>query len=195
MTLEEALKKNQELEILLKDKEDELSKIANKNKELLDEKKKMQLLANEKIDIAKYQELDEKYNLILAEKAKIEKDLHLKNSSLEESNKKLNELTLANQNAKINSILDAELRKAGVSEGVLAGAKALIKANAKLNEKDEVLINDKPLNDYMSEWVKNEGASYISTNTTGGGANKQNIKNPSFEDLGKGMLRRKDGRL
>ena len=160
MTIEEQLAKLQ----------DEFEAVKANNKELIGEKRKLQQKLGE-IDF-------DEYNKALSERdeykdkfTKLSKDFDTKNKEFESLSNALSEKDNYLKNLTLENALNENLAKIGVKSEYSTAVKALLKSQAKV-EDNNVIIGDKSINDFMTEWQNGEGKAFIAAPAnSGSGAN------------------------
>ena len=156
----------EEIEALKSEKE----ALLKNNKDLIAEKRKLQQKLGE-IDFDEYNKALSERDEYKDKLTKLSKDFDTKNkdfeslsNALSEKNKYLSDLTLENA-------LNENLAKIKVKDEYKEAVKALFKQSAKV-EDNNVIINDKSINDFVSEWANDAGKPFISApQNSGSGAN------------------------
>lgn len=148
MTLEELQAKVEALE-------SEKESINNKNKELLTELKTARNKNKEVDTDAYYKALDE-VDSFKAENSKLNQTLGLKTKEVEKLSTTLNELDTNLKTTKLENTLNDELSKLRVKPTVLSFIKDGLQAKSKFSEDGSILIGDKSISDYLTEWANTE---------------------------------------
>ena len=145
---------------------EEINALANKNKELIAEKRKLQSKMND-VDM-------DTYNKALDENEQLKETLSKldKNSKIELE--KLSK-TLTDKDSKLKQILVTDglrdaLIKAGADVKLMDGALALNKDKVMLDDTYTPSIGGKDLNTFATEWLSNEGSGYMKFEATSGGS-------------------------
>lgn len=144
----------------------EKTKLADNNKSLTDELKK----AREKIrdiDPDSYYKVVDELETVKAENAKLNHTLGLKSKDVEKLSTTLNELESNLKKTTLENALNEHLTKVKVQPELLPAVKALLEKQATVSD-NNVLIGEKPINDYMVEWALNEGKAYIAPSGNSG---------------------------
>lgn len=143
--------------------------VAKKNAELLAEVKKERSKSRE-IDADKYYAMVDELEAVKAENSKLNGELKLKGKEFEKLTATIGEKEATLQKLIIDDGLNNALVSAGVKPEFMAGAKALLRSQAQLKD-NAAVIGDKPLQDFMTEWVAGDGKHYIAAaNNSGSGA-------------------------
>lgn len=148
MTEEEILALKAEKEALL-----------NKNKELLSELKTART-KNKEIDIDAYYKTLDELDSLKSENSKLSNELNKKSKEFDGLSNTLLEKENYLKNLTLENSLNEQLTKVNVKPELLPAVKALLKGQASVNEND-VLIGDKAINDFMTEWSTTDGKAYI----------------------------------
>ena len=144
----------------------ELEALANKNKELISEKRKLQAKVTE-IDIDTYNKALEKNEQLKEELSKLDKNSKTEIEKLSKN--------LADKDSKLKQILVTDglrdaLIKAGADVKLMDGALALNKDKVVLDDTYIPSIDGKDLNTFATEWLGNEGSGYRKFEETSGGS-------------------------
>lgn len=133
--------------------------LLNKNRELLSELRTAKN-KNKEIDPENYSKVLDENDALKSELNKIKNDLGLKTKDIEQLTGKLTEKENYLKNLTLENSLNEQLTKVGVKAELLPAVKALLKGQASVNE-NNVLIGDKAINDFMTEWSSTDGKAYI----------------------------------
>lgn len=161
MTTEEMQEKLSEIEA-------EKEALLAKTKELKAEKMKLKA-KYEDVDVDSYHRLLEENETLKASYDKLQKqykiDTEKLSSELNSKNSHLNKVILEDG-------LSKTLLENGISKEYLKPALAMLKSEAKISDNFEVLIGDKPMNDFMKSWVtEGDGKLFVMKQPdVGGGA-------------------------
>lgn len=130
---------------------------------------------NKELDIETYNKAIDELENVKSENAKLNQVLGLKNKEVEKLSTTLNELDTNLKTTKLENTLNEELSKLGLKPTSLRLVKAALKAEAKVDD-NGVLIGDKALNEYLSEWIKTEEGldSIMPSGNAGSGASGGN---------------------
>lgn len=144
----------------------ELEALANKNKELISEKRKLQAKVTE-IDIDTYNKALEDNEQLKETLSKLDKNSKIE---LEKLSK-----TLTDKDSKLKQILVTDglrdaLIKAGADVKLMDGALALNKDKVILDDTYIPSIDGKDLNTFATEWLGNDGSGYRKFEETSGGS-------------------------
>lgn len=133
--------------------------LLNKNRELLSELRTAKN-KNKEIDPENYSKVLDENDVLKSELNKIKNDLGLKTKDIEQLTGKLTEKENYLKNLTLENSLNEQLTKVNVKPELLPAVKALLKGQASVNE-NNVLIGDKAINDFMTEWSAADGKAYI----------------------------------
>lgn len=133
--------------------------LLNKNRELLSELRTAKN-KNKEIDPENYSKVLDENDALKSELNKIKNDLGLKTKDIEQLTGKLTEKENYLKNLTLENSLNEQLTKVGVKAELLPAVKALLKGQASVND-NNVLIGDKAINDFMTEWSATDGKAYI----------------------------------
>ena len=133
--------------------------LLNKNRELLSELRTAKN-KNKEIDPENYSKVLDENDVLKSELNKIKNDLGLKTKDIEQLTGKLTEKENYLKNLTLENSLNEQLAKVNVKPELLPAVKALLKGQASVNE-NNVLIGDKSINDFMTEWSATDGKAYI----------------------------------
>ena len=144
----------------------ELEALANKNKELISEKRKLQAKVTE-IDIDAYNKALDENEQLKEEVSKLDKNSKIEIEKLSK--------TVTDKDSKLKQILvtdglRAALIKAGADVKLMDGALALNKDKVILDDTYIPSIDGKDLNTFATEWLGNEGRGYRKFEETSGGS-------------------------
>lgn len=175
----------EELKALVEDLKVQVDATNAKNKELLGKLRESNL-KNKEIDLDTYTRALEENDTLKSELSKTKGELNLKAKDLEKLSGTLTEKENYLKNLTLENSLNEQLTKANVKPELLPAVKALLKGQASVNE-NNVLIGDKAINDFMTEWSATDGKAYIQapansgTGATGsnGGGNVQKLSDLS----------------
>ena len=156
MTEEEILALKAEKEALL-----------NKNKELLSELKTART-KNKEIDIDAYYKTLDELDSLKSENSKLSNELNKKSKEFDGLSNTLLEKDNYLKNLTLENSLNDHLTKAGVKPEFMNAAKALLKNQASVSD-NNVLIGDKNIADYMTEWSASDGKVFIAAPANNGG--------------------------
>lgn len=179
MTIEELQKQVSDLTSKLDNYEDEKQSLIDKNKELIKEKRNLK---------SKYEDVDmEEYSKVLAENEELKSNL----TKLEKDYNSTNETLTAKdgylQKVLVNDGLTKALLDAGVPKEFLEPAMAMLKPNAKVEQKEDgytALIDGKEVAEYTKDWFDN-GAGKVfqmGVQNSGGGAGGNSNHNANSGD-------------
>ena len=147
--------------------------LLNKNKELLSELKTARNKNKEIDSDAYYKALDE-LDSLKSENSKLSNELNKKAKDFDGLSKVLEEKENYLKGMTLESALNDNLGKIGVKGEYMEAVRALMKQNAKV-EDNNVIIGDKSINDFMTEWQNGEGKAFIAAPAnSGSGANGSN---------------------
>lgn len=165
MTTEEQLEKLQA----------DFDALSLKNKDLIGEKRKLQSKVGE-IDFDAYNKAMEENDTLKGQVSKLNSDLGLKTKDVEKLSTSLNELETNLKTTKLENTLNEELSKLNLNPTLLRLVKNDFKNLSKFNEDGSILVSDKPLKDYVSEWLNtDEGkAATMPSGNAGSGASGGN---------------------
>lgn len=142
--------------------------ILSKNKELLDEVKKLKRSKEENNgDLTKYYELQDKYDALKDEKTKLEHDFKKTSKSLETVMSEKDGLTNKLTTLIVDNGLTGELSKAGVKPEYMEATQALLRDKVQLVE-DKAMVGDKSLDEFMKEWATTDGKAFVKAPENGG---------------------------
>ena len=144
----------------------ELEALANKNKELISEKRKLQSKIND-VDM-------DTYNKTLEENEQLKETLSKLDKNSKTEIEKLSK-NLTDKDSKLKQILVTDglrdaLIKAGADVKLMDGALALNKDKVILDDTYMPSIDGKDLNTFATEWLGNEGSGYRKFEETSGGS-------------------------
>ena len=176
MTTEEMQEKLSELEA-------EKDALLAKTKELKAEKMKLKA-KYEDVDVDSYHKLLEENETLKSNYEKLQKqykiDTEKLSSELNSKNSHLNKVILEDG-------LSKTLLENGISKEYLKPALAMLKSEAKISDNFEVLIGDKPMNDFMKSWVtEGDGKLFVMKQPDVGGGAKGGSATPTtkaFKDM------------
>ncbi len=166
MTLEEALAR-------IEEQDESIDSLANKNKELLTEKRKLKS-KYEDIDPEQYNKLNDSYDELKSKYDKLEKQYKTDTEKLSnELSQKDNYL----QKTLVEDNLTKTLIEQGLTKEQLAPAIAMLKSDVTISNEDgnyKAVVGDKALNEHTKEWVENQswlnlGSPDVGANTGGKG--------------------------
>jgi len=144
-----------------------------KNKQLLDEMKRVKK-QNSEVDLDAYHKALDRVDSLESENAKLNGDVKLKAKDLEKLTTQLGEKEGALTKLVIDDGLNNALISANVKKELLPAVKALLRGQAQLVG-DKAMVGDKALADFMTEWASTEGKAYIEApQNSGGGASGGN---------------------
>ena len=160
----------EELQSLVEDLKSQNEAMNNKNSELLKELRTAKN-KNKELDFDTYNKVLEENDTLKGQLSKLSNDLGLKTKDLEKVNGLLSEKDNYLKNLTLENALNENLAKIGVKSEYSTAVKALLKSQAKV-EDNNVIIGDKSINDFMTEWQNGEGKAFIAAPTnSGSGAN------------------------
>ena len=163
----------EELKALVEDLKSQVEATNNKNSELLKELR-VAKNKNKELDYETYNKVLDENDTLKSQLSKLTNDLGLKTKDLEKVNGLLSEKDNYLKNLTLENALNENLAKIGVKSEYSTAVKALLKSQAKV-EDNNVLIGDKSINDFMTEWQNGEGKAFISAPAnSGSGANGSN---------------------
>lgn len=144
----------------------EVESLANKNKELISEKRKLQSKIND-VDM-------DTYNKTLEENEQLKETLSKLDKNSKTEIEKLSK-NLTDKDSKLKQILVTDglrdaLIKAGADVKLMDGALALNKDKVILDDTYMPSIDGKDLNTFATEWLGNEGSGYRKFEETSGGS-------------------------
>lgn len=164
------------IEEQLEDLKNQVEATNSKNKELLAELR-ISKSKNKELDFDTYNKVLEENDTLKSELSKTKGELNLKAKDLEKLSGALTEKENYLKNLTLENSLNEQLTKVGVKAELLPAVKALLKGQASVNE-NNVLIGDKAINDFMTEWSTTDGKAYIQapansgTGATGSNGNR-----------------------
>lgn len=159
-----------ELKALVDELKAEKESLSAKNKELLGEVKKERNKSRE-IDADKFYALQDELESVKADNAKLSGDLKGKNKEFEKLQASLTERDKSLEKLIIDDGLTNALTSANVKAELLPAVKALLRGQAQLKD-NQAMMGDKPLSEFMTEWVSGDGKHYITApQNSGGGSN------------------------
>lgn len=172
MTTEEQLEKLQA----------DFEALSNKNKELITEKRKLQSKVGE-IDFDAYNKAMEENDTLKGQLSKVNNELGLKSKEVEKLSTTLNELDTNLKTTKLENTLNDELSKLRVKPTVLSFIKDGLQAKSKFSEDGNILIGDKPISDYLTEWANTESGRdcIMPSGNVGSGASGGNNAVPTVD--------------
>lgn len=141
--------------------------LLNKNRELLSELRAAKN-KNKEIDPENYSKVLDENDTLKSELSKLKNDLGLKTKDFEKLNGQLLEKDNYLKNLTLENSLNDHLTKAGVKPEFMNAAKALLKNQANVSD-NNVLIGDKNIADYMTEWSASDGKVFIAAPANNGG--------------------------
>lgn len=144
--------------------------LLNKNKELLSELKSARN-KNKEIDLDTYYKTIDELESLKSENTKLSTELTKKAKEFDNISNKLNEKESYLKNLTLENSLNEHLSKIGVKPEYMTAAKALLEKNAKVDESG-VLIGDKNIGDFISEWSNNDGKVFINAPANSGGGSQ-----------------------
>lgn len=162
------MKTMEELLAELEDMKGAVEALTAKNKELITEKRKLQSKVQD-VDVEAYNKALDELDSLKASYDKLQKqykiDTEKLSSELNSKNSHLNKVILEDG-------LSKTLLENGISKEYLKPALAMLKSEAKISDNFEVLIGDKPMNDFMKSWVtEGDGKLFVMKQPdVGGGA-------------------------
>lgn len=161
------------LEEQIEDLKNQVEATNSKNSELLKELRTAKN-KNKELDFDTYNKVLEENDTLKSELSKTKGELNLKAKDLEKLSGTLTEKENYLKNLTLENSLNEQLTKVGVKAELLPAVKALLKSQASVNE-NNVLIGDKAITDFMTEWSANDGKAYIKAPiNNGGGATGSN---------------------
>jgi len=175
------------IEEQLEDLKNQVEATNAKNKELLTELKTARNKNKEVDTEAYYKTLDEVDNL-KAENAKLNQTLGLKSKEVEKLSTTLNELDTNLKTTKLENTLNEELSKLGLNPILSRYVKNDFKALSKINEDGSISIADKPLKEYVSEWLNTDEGKAVSLpsgnvgTSASGGSNNSGVSEAKYFD-------------
>ena len=149
----------EELQALVENLQTQVTATDAKNKELVLENRKIKN-QNKELDFDTYNKVLEENDTLKSELSKAKSELNLKAKDLEKLSGTLTEKENYLKNLTLENSLNEQLTKVGVKAELLPAVKALLKGQASVNE-NNVLIGDKSINDFMTEWSATDGKAYI----------------------------------
>lgn len=164
------------IEEQLEDLKNQVEATNSKNKELLAELR-ISKSKNKELDFDTYNKVLEENDTLKSELSKTKGELNLKAKDLEKLSGTLTEKENYLKNLTLENSLNEQLTKVNVKPELLPAVKALLKGQASVNE-NNVLIGDKAINDFMTEWSTTDGKAYIQapansgTGATGSNGNR-----------------------
>lgn len=158
------------LEEQIEDLKAQVEATTSKNKELLSELRTAKS-KNKELDFDTYNKVLEENDLLKSDLAKIKNELGLKTKEFDNISNKLNEKESYLKNLTLENSLNEHLSKIGVKPEYMTAAKALLEKNAKVDE-NGVLIGDKSIGDFISEWSNNDGKVFINAPANSGGGSQ-----------------------
>lgn len=164
------------LEEQIEDLKNQVEATNSKNSELLKELRTAKN-KNKELDFDTYNKVLEENDTLKSELSKTKGELNLKAKDLEKLSGTLTEKENYLKNLTLENSLNEQLTKVGVKAELLPAVKALLKGQASVNE-NNVLIGDKAINDFMTEWSTTDGKAYIQapansgTGATGSNGNR-----------------------
>ena len=155
------------LEEQIEDLKNQVEATNSKNGELL---KELRIAKNKtkELDFDTYNKVLEENDTLKGELSKAKNDLNLKAKDLEKLTGTLTEKDNYLKNLTLENSLNDHLTKAGVKPEFMNAAKALLKNQANVSD-NNVLIGDKNIADYMTEWSASDGKVFIAAPTNNGG--------------------------
>ena len=163
----------EELQSLVEDLKSQNEAMNNKNSELLKELRTAKN-KNKELDFDTYNKVIEENDTLKGQLSKLTNDLGLKTKDLEKVNGLLSEKDNYLKNLTLENALNENLAKIGVKSEYSTAVKALLKSQSKV-EDNNVIIGDKSINDFMTEWQNGEGKAFIAAPAnSGSGANGSN---------------------
>ena len=156
--------------------EEETEGLKRKRDQLLKQNKKLKEGSD---NAGELDELQERIDTLEGENQKLKRDYKRLETTASKKEKELSEQLSSEQSAVSQMVvdrgLDQELRKAGVPDGLINGAKALLRGGVQVvSEGDErkAMAGEKDLPSFVSEWAQSdEGKNYIkAAPNSGGGA-------------------------
>ena len=164
------------LEEQIEDLKNQVEATNSKNSELLKELR-IAKNKNKELDFDTYNKVLEENDTLKSELSKTKGELNLKAKDLEKLSGTLTEKENYLKNLTLENSLNEQLTKVNVKPELLPAVKALLKGQASVNE-NNVLIGDKAINDFMTEWSTTDGKAYIQapansgTGATGSNGNR-----------------------
>ena len=155
------------LEEQIEDLKNQVEATNSKNGELL---KELRIAKNKtkELDFDTYNKVLEENDTLKGELSKAKNDLNLKAKDLEKLTGTLTEKDNYLKNLTLENSLNDHLTKAGVKPEFMNAAKALLKNQASVSD-NNVLIGDKNIADYMTEWSASDGKVFIAAPANNGG--------------------------
>ena len=147
------------LEEQIEDLKNQVEATNSKNSELLKELR-IAKNKNKELDFDTYNKVLEENDTLKSELSKTKSELNLKAKDLEKLSGTLTEKENYLKNLTLENSLNEQLTKVNVKPELLPAVKALLKGQASVNE-NNVLIGDKAINDFMTEWSTTDGKAYI----------------------------------
>ena len=141
--------------------------LLNKNRELLSELRTAKN-KNKEIDPENYSKILDENDTLKSEVSKLKNDLGIKLKDYEKLSSQLTEKDNYLKNLTLENSLNDHLTKAGVKPEFMNAAKALLKNQANVSD-NNVLIGDKNIADYMTEWSASDGKVFIAAPANNGG--------------------------
>lgn len=177
------MKTMEELLAELEDMKGAVEALTAKNKELITEKRKLQSKVQD-VDVEAYNKALDELDSLKASYDKLQKqykiDTEKLSSELNSKNSHLNKVILEDG-------LSKTLLENGISKEYLKPALAMLKSEAKISDNFEVLIGDKPMNDFMKSWVtEGDGKLFVMKQPDVGGGAKGGSATPTtkaFKDM------------
>lgn len=145
----------EDLEARLAKLEADNEALSAKNKELITEKRKLQSKVGE-IDFDAYNKAMEENDTLKGQLSKVNNELGLKSKEVEKLSTTLNELDTNLKTTKLENTLNDELSKLKIKPTALSLVKTALKAESKFGEDGSILIGDKSITDYLTEWVNTD---------------------------------------
>lgn len=149
----------EELQALVENLQTQVTATDAKNKELVLENRKIKN-QNKELDFDTYNKVLEENDTLKSELSKAKSELNLKAKDLEKLSGTLTEKENYLKNLTLENSLNEQLTKVNVKPELLPAVKALLKGQASVND-NNVLIGDKAINDFMTEWSATDGKAYI----------------------------------
>ena len=141
--------------------------LLSKNRELLSELKTART-KNKEIDIDAYYKTLDELDSLKSENSKLSNELNKKSKEFDGLSNTLLEKDNFLKNLTLENSLNDHLTKAGVKPEFMNAAKALLKNQASVSD-NNVLIGDKNIADYMTEWSASDGKVFIAAPANNGG--------------------------
>ena len=146
----------EQLQAELEEAKSAIESLSSKNKELIAEKRKLQAKTSE-VDVDAYHKAIEELDTTKDALAKLKKQYETDTKKLgEELSKKDSYLT----KTMLSDGLKAALLEAGVDKDYLSFGLAMLEKQGVIKQNGdafEPFINDKPMKEYVSEWMQNDG--------------------------------------